>query len=96
MKYPYYIVQSWTGRLPVPVQYRRTPIAKMFETGKIGGSKMREQTFATLQKAQQAAFQAQRESQRVEVLMVPKPNHCRVMCRNWRQRNCSQSPVTPE
>jgi hypothetical protein len=91
MQYPYYIVQSWTGRLPVPVQYRHTPIAKMFETGKIGGSKMREQAFVTPQEAQRAAFQAQRESHRVEILVVPRPNHCRTMCRNWRQRNWSGS-----
>lgn len=91
MKYPYYIVQSWTGRLPVPAQYRHTPIEKMLETGKIGGSKMREQTFGTPQEAQRAAFQAQRESHRVEILVVPRPNHCRVMCRNWRQQNWSGS-----
>lgn len=87
MKYPYYIVQSWSGRLPSPPQYRHTPIENMFKTGRIGGSKMREQTFVTPQEAQRAAFQAQRESHRVEILVVPSPNHCRVMCRNWRQPN---------
>lgn len=38
--YPHYIVQVWGGRLPTPPEYRGTPVAKQFESGRIGGRKI--------------------------------------------------------
>jgi len=38
--YPYWIVEWSEGKLPVPPQYAHTPIAKMFESGRIGGRRM--------------------------------------------------------
>jgi len=42
MQYPYYIVQEREGRLPCPPQYRNTTIAKEFTSGRIGGSRLKE------------------------------------------------------
>ena len=39
-EYPYFIVQAWGGRLATPPEYRGTPIAKQFESGRIGGRKL--------------------------------------------------------
>ena len=38
--YPHFVVQVWGGRLPTPYEYRGTPIAKQFESGRIGGKKL--------------------------------------------------------
>jgi len=39
MNYPYYIVTWHEGRLPCPLQYRGTVIAKQFTSGHIGGKR---------------------------------------------------------
>jgi hypothetical protein len=35
--YPYFEATLWGGRLPVPLEYRGTVIARDFESGRIGG-----------------------------------------------------------
>ena len=38
--YPHFVLQAWGGRLPTPPEYRGTPVAKQFESGRIGGRKL--------------------------------------------------------
>jgi hypothetical protein len=39
MSYPRYIVQWSEGRLPCPPQFKGTSVRRLFESGKIGGSR---------------------------------------------------------
>jgi hypothetical protein len=38
--YPHFVLQAWGGRLATPPEYRGTPVAKQFESGRIGGRKL--------------------------------------------------------
>lgn len=87
MKYPYYIVISYSGRLPTPIQYQHTPIDKLFKTGKIGGTKSEEHTTFDAKDAQQRGFIAERSGKRVEICKVERPNTPRRMCRLWKNPN---------
>ena len=42
LSYPYFEARHWAGRLPVPPQLRGTSIAKQFESGAIGGKRVKE------------------------------------------------------
>lgn len=47
MKPPLFEVRVWGGRLPTPIQYRGTVLARQFESGRIGGRRVKEsRTFA--------------------------------------------------
>ena len=35
--YPHFVLQVWGGRLPTPAEYHGTSVAKMFESGSVGG-----------------------------------------------------------
>lgn len=43
LEYPHFVTERWGGRLPTPTKYRGTPMAKSFETGRIGGKKIVDQ-----------------------------------------------------
>lgn len=87
-RYPYYIVTWREGRLEAPMQFRATPIAKMFESGKIGGTRMFDETFEDELEAVRFARQKEydRKARDVQVLIVEAPNRHRKPVRDWRAR----------
>jgi hypothetical protein len=88
-QYPYWIVESRTGRLAefVPLQYRHSPIEKMFKSGKIGGTRNSEEQFGDCEEAQRHAFSEERDGKQVEVLVVFSPQSSRRVCRGWKRRD---------
>ena len=86
-QYPYWIVQSRIGRLPCPIQYKHTPVEKIFKSGKIGGTRTEEKRCFTPQATQQFAAKEERNGKTVEVLFIQAPNQYRQPCHLWRQPN---------
>jgi len=87
--YPYYIVLSEKGRLQCPPHYRRTPMEKLFVSGKIGGKKVKEYVYTKPEEAQRQAFIEERDGCTVTVYKVENAGNHRAMCREWRRRNWS-------
>jgi len=70
-EYPHFLVQRWGGRLAPPPEYRGTPVAKQFESGKIGGKKIvGEDRYADTPKARAALVDHVRRYQDVDVYYV--------------------------
>ena len=84
--YPYYLVISREGRLPCPIQYKHTPIEKMFISGKIGGTRTEERHFTDPSLAQEYGFSQERLGKTVEVCRIAAPNSYRQVCNDWRGR----------
>jgi hypothetical protein len=74
MTYPYYIVIHYEGRLPVPLQFRGTVLAKQFETGRIGGLKAVEKVVTSSAEALRVFRQMKMQDSRTEVYEVTSPN----------------------
>jgi hypothetical protein len=72
MKYPYYIVQGFKGRLQCPLQHRHTPVEKMFHNGKIGGSKMHERVCYEIDEVELAMKEFAGYCHTVRVYIVPR------------------------
>jgi len=85
-RYPYYIIVATSGRLPTPIQYKHTPIEKMFKSGKIGGKNVQEIKLLDPKETQLQALQLERQGKQVEVLKVERPNSPRIRCPNWKSR----------
>ena len=83
MKYPYYIIVVQTGRLPAPVKFLHTPIAKQFKSGQIGGKKTQEFTSSDPEEALHIAL---REAFKAEpqVYIVKEERKHRESMRDWR------------
>lgn len=77
MKYPYFIVQRLTGKLPCPPEYRHTSIERQFKSGRIGGSNLKETICHTAEETQRAVLEARRNSAEVRVYVVLRPNNPR-------------------
>ena len=60
----------------VPPQYQHTPVAKMFESGKIGGTHLVEHEVDTLEDAVDL-WRRNRDKQSIEILRVPAPGQPR-------------------
>ncbi len=73
-QYPYFIVKTAVGRLAAPIQYKHTPIAKMFKSGKIGGRKVEETVFYDEDEARTRAITERRFGKEVEVFKIERPN----------------------
>jgi hypothetical protein len=82
MKYPYFIVQKRTGRLPCPTEYRHTPIERQFKSGRIGGSKVTEDVYHIALEVQQAENRERRDGAEVFVYVVLRPNSHRLRVHN--------------
>ena len=86
MNYPYYVAVIRSGRLETPLQYRHTPIDRMFKTGKIGGTKNREISSEDPMEIQVRALAEERSGKTVEIYYVANPNRPRRACPSWRDR----------
>lgn len=82
MRYPYFIVQKRTGRLPCPPEYRHTPIERQFKSGRIGGCKVEETTYHTAREVQQAENRERIGGAEVLVYVVLRPNSPRLRVYN--------------
>ena len=73
-QYPYYIVQWREGRLPCPSRYRQVgAIRRMFDRGKIGGSRLVSREFTDPEQARRAVLEVRRDGHNPEVLIVDRP-----------------------
>ena len=76
-KYPYFILVTHEGRFPTPPQFKGTVIARQFETGKIGGTRAKEEQITekvtVLEKFRSARF----IDPKAEVYIIEGPNRPR-------------------
>ena len=77
MKYPYFIIITHAGRLECPPQYRGTPIARDFASGRIGGRRSIEDRTDSVEAALRKWANAKREDRSPEFWIVESPNRCR-------------------
>ena len=75
--YPYWLIVTYTGRLPVPLEFKGTPIAREFESGRIGGKKSQENKAFNLTEALRLFNQNRFGRQEPEVFFVPGPAQLR-------------------
>lgn len=73
-EYPYYIVTTHKGRLPVPAAYRGTIIARQFESGRIGGTSIHEERTTDKQIALSMYLRGRHGDSRIEFYIVESPN----------------------
>lgn len=77
-EFPYFVIEIWGGRLETPPEYRGTPIAKQFESGRLGGRKVVfDERFADDEAGRADIVRIVREHRDADVFFVRSPRRSR-------------------
>ena len=76
--YPYWLVITRHGKIPVPLEYRGTVIAKEFISGRIGGVSLTEKTFTNPKDTLASFYDAKRRNEKPEVYVIEGRNQPRM------------------